>query len=141
MAKRDVPDDVIDAVLNRFEEVGLVNDAAFADMLVRTRYSERGLVGQALALELRRRGIDQATAAQAMSQVGPEDEANRARSLAAKKLVATRGLAAEMRLRRAVAQLARKGYSPGLAFEVVKKLLAEEGAEVSEAADASDSTA
>ncbi|MDR1823920.1 MAG: recombination regulator RecX, partial [Bifidobacteriaceae bacterium] len=74
MAKRDVPDDVAAAVLDRFEEVGLVNDTALAEMLVRTRHSERGLVGQALALELRRRGIDPETATAAMEQVSREDE-------------------------------------------------------------------
>ena len=44
MAKRNVPADVADEVLERFGEVGLVDDSAFAASLVasRSRYSQRG---------------------------------------------------------------------------------------------------
>ncbi|MDR0626604.1 MAG: RecX family transcriptional regulator, partial [Bifidobacteriaceae bacterium] len=45
MAKREVPPGLAAKVLDRFEEVGLINDQAFAEALVRTRHAERGLVG------------------------------------------------------------------------------------------------
>jgi regulatory protein len=126
LAQKKVPAELITRVLDRFEEVGLVNDQALAETLVRTRHSERGLVGQALTLELRRKGIDPDTAAAAMAQVTREDEAGTAERLARKNLAVTHGLPVETRLRRAASQLARKGYAPGLALETVKRLLAEE---------------
>ncbi len=43
-------------ILDRFEEVGLVDDAQYAEMIVRTRHAERGLSRRAISTELRRRG-------------------------------------------------------------------------------------
>ncbi|MDR2373059.1 MAG: recombination regulator RecX [Bifidobacteriaceae bacterium] len=127
LSKKEVPDAVAAALLDRFEEVGLIDDAALAGALVRTRHAERGLVGQALSLELARKGIDPETAAAAMAQITAEDEAAAAERWARKKLAATSGLPPETRLRRAASALARKGHRPGLAFATVKRLLAEEG--------------
>jgi regulatory protein len=126
LARKEVPPEAAARVLDRFEEVGLIDDQALAEALVRTRHAERGLVGQALAVELRRKGIDPAVAATAMAQLTREDEAAAAERWARKKLATTRSLPTEARLRRAAAQLARKGHAPGVALETVKRLLAEE---------------
>jgi regulatory protein len=95
-------------------------------MLVRARHGERGLTGPALANELRRRGVDDETAAEAMTAIGPQDETARAEALAAKKLASTWGLDREVRLRRTVAMLARKGYSMDLAISVTNRLMSTE---------------
>ncbi|MCL1897278.1 MAG: recombination regulator RecX [Micrococcales bacterium] len=129
MAKRLVPPQVIDKVLDRFVEVGLVDDQAYAEMLVRTRHSERGLTGPALAAELRRRGIDDQVAASAMEQISAEGQTERAEALALKKLSSTRGLDYQVRLRRTVSLLTRKGYSSGQALEITRRLLDQEEAE------------
>ncbi|MDR2114268.1 MAG: recombination regulator RecX [Bifidobacteriaceae bacterium] len=123
LEKKGVPPEAVQHVLDRFEAVGLVDDQALADMLVRTRHSERGLVGPALAAELRRKGIPPPVAAAALEQVTSEDQLAAAERLAAKKLAATQGLPEATRLRRTVALLARKGYPAGLAFETTKRLL------------------
>lgn len=126
MARRDVPSEVADKVLDRFTEVGLVDDAAYAGSLVRTRHAERGLSRVALANELRRKGIDPATAATALDEVGDEDEEAAARHLVARKLAATRGLDRQTRMRRTYAALGRKGYAPGLVATLVRQALADE---------------
>src|SRR3954468_2138977 len=69
MARKDVPDAVARKVLDRFTEVGLIDDQEFARMLVRTRHSERGLSRRAIAVELRRRGIDDELAGSALEEV------------------------------------------------------------------------
>jgi regulatory protein len=127
MAKRDVPEEVADRVLDRFTEVGLVDDAAYAEILVRSRHSERGLSRRALSLELRRRGVDDETAQQALAQVDDDDEEQAARALARKKLASTRGLDREVRLRRAYGALGRRGYGGSLVSRVVREELAAEG--------------
>ncbi len=127
LAKRDVPDDVAVRVLDRFTEVGLIDDAEYADMLVRSRHAERGLSRRALAVELRRRGVDDATAAEALAQVGDEDEVDAARRLVERRLAATRGLDRQTRTRRALAALGRRGYPPGLVAGLVREALAREG--------------
>jgi regulatory protein len=63
LAQRDCPADVAAAVLDRMSDVGLVDDEAYALMLVRSQQAGRGLAKGALARELRTNGIDDAQAA------------------------------------------------------------------------------
>ncbi|MGP3971228.1 recombination regulator RecX [Streptomyces sp. 6N223] len=117
----------IASVLDRFEEVGLIDDAAFADAWVESRHHGRGLARKALAGELRRRGVDPATVDRAVSRLDSEQEEETARALVARRLRATRGLEEGKRLRRLVGMLARKGYPEGVALRVVREALREEG--------------
>ncbi len=75
---------MVGPVLDRFDEVGLVDDASYAEMIVRTRHAERGLSRRAIAVELRRRGIDEDVAADALEQVDGDDERQAALVLARK---------------------------------------------------------
>ena len=133
MARKDVPDDVAQRVLDRFTEVGLIDDAEYARMVVRTRHAERGLSRRAIAVELRRRGIDDELAGEALEQLDSDDEETAARELVRRKLRATSGLDAQTRARRTFAALGRKGYPPGLVSRLVREELAAVGA-----ADADD---
>jgi len=136
LRRRNVPDDVATGVLDRFVEVGLVDDAAFAETFVRSRVADKGLARRALAADLRARGIDDDTAAGALEQVTPELERVGAQALVRRRLPATRGLPAETRLRRLTGMLARKGYPGSVAFTVVREALAEEDADAAGALDA-----
>ncbi|MDX3523913.1 recombination regulator RecX [Streptomyces scabiei] len=127
LRKREIPEDVADAVLSRFEEVGLINDGAFAEAWVESRHHGRGLARRALARELRTKGVDSTLIDEAVSQLDPEQEETTARELVARKLRSTRGLDRDRRLRRLAGMLARKGYSEGLALRVVRQALEEEG--------------
>lgn len=126
LAGRGYPSVVIARVLDRFEEVGLLDDYAYGAMLVRTRHQERGLVGPALVRELQAKGINGSAAEQALAQVTRESTAAVAEEQAARYLRSSVGKDFEVRLRRAVAALQRKGHSPGLAYQVVRDLIAEE---------------
>ncbi|WP_149828329.1 recombination regulator RecX [Streptomyces tailanensis] len=125
--KREIPDDVADEVLSRFEEVGLINDSAFADAWVESRHHGRGLARRALARELRTKGVDSALIDEAVAQLDSEQEEATARELVARKLRSTRGLDRDKRLRRLAGMLARKGYPEGMALRVVRQALEEEG--------------
>jgi regulatory protein len=129
LRKRNVPEDAAEAVLERFSEVGLIDDEAFAAAWVSSRHAGRGLAARALAQELRHRGVDEETVKDAVKQLDPEQEIETARGLVARKLAATRGAEPHARTRRLVGMLARKGYSPGLAFRVVREALESEGIE------------
>jgi len=126
LAAKDVPDDVATRVLDRFEQVGLVDDAAFADTWVRSRQASRGLSRRALSHELRRKGVSDDVIAESLQQVDAETEREAAAALVARKLPSTRGLEQARRTRRLVGMLARKGYGPGLSAGVVRDALAEE---------------
>ncbi|WP_418277254.1 regulatory protein RecX [Isoptericola jiangsuensis] len=129
LARKGFPEAVVDPVLERMQAVQLVDDEAYADMIVRTRHAERGQARRAISRELSRRGIDADTAAVALEQIDPEDERCAAAALARKHVARTRGLDRDVRLRRAVGALSRKGYGPSVAFAAVKDALADEGEE------------
>ncbi|MET7937462.1 recombination regulator RecX [Streptomyces sp. NPDC005322] len=124
---RGIPDDAAQEVLSRFEDVGLIDDAAFAGAWVESRHHSRGLARRALARELRTKGVDSVLIDDAMGQLDADQEERTARELVERKLRATRGLDREKRLRRLAGMLARKGYSEGLALRVVRRALEEEG--------------
>ncbi|MFI9154259.1 recombination regulator RecX [Streptomyces sp. NPDC053367] len=129
LRKREIPDEAADEVLSRFEEVGLIDDGAFADAWVESRHHGRGLARRALARELRTKGVDPTLIDSAVAQLDSEQEEATARELVARKLRATRGLDRDKRLRRLAGMLARKGYSEGMALRVVRQALEEEGEE------------
>ena len=126
LAKRDVPPELARRLLDRFTEVGLVDDAAFARQWVESRQRSRGLAPRALAQELRRKGVDDETAKEALEQIGSDDQEAAARALVHKKLRSMRGLDKQTATRRLAGMLARKGYSAGLAYSVVRDALGED---------------
>ncbi|MFW6775156.1 regulatory protein RecX [Nocardioides sp. CPCC 205120] len=130
LAARDVPADVASRLLDRFEEVGLVDDAAFARTWVDGRRSAKGLARRALAQELRRKGVDDEVAREALDEIEPDDETATARALVRKRLRSLSGVEAPVATRRLVGMLARKGYSPGTAYAVVSDELRRQGREV-----------
>jgi regulatory protein len=127
MRRHGIPGEAARHVLSRFEEVGLIDDAVFANAWVESRHHGRGLAGRALARELRTRGVESEVIAQAVEQLDAEREEEMARTLVERKLRSTRGLDREKRIRRLAGMLARKGYAEGIALRVVCRALAEEG--------------
>jgi regulatory protein len=124
LRRRGIPEQVAAGVLDRYDEVGLIDDAAFARAWVTTRHHGRGLARTALAGELRRRGVDPEIVRQAVDGLDGETEAATARALVERKLRSAYPAHPEALLRRLVGMLARKGYPPGLAYRVVKEALA-----------------
>lgn len=123
LAEREIPDEVADAVLDRFTDVGLIDDAAFANAWVESRHRGRGLGKRALAQELRRRGVDDQLARDALDELDPEQEEETARALVRKKLRSMRSLDRQVAMRRLLGMLARKGYPGGLAMTIIKQEL------------------
>ncbi|GLU46408.1 recombination regulator RecX [Nocardiopsis ansamitocini] len=130
LRRREIPDEAAEAVLSRFNEAGIIDDAAFAAAWVDSRHTGRGLARRALAAELRQRGVDEETVRDAVEELTPEQEETAARSLVRRKLSATRGKAPEVRTRRLMGMLARKGYPAGLAYRVIRAELDAEGYDI-----------
>jgi regulatory protein len=127
LADRNVPADVAEAVLDRFEEVQLVDDSAFADMWVRSRAQHRSLARAALRRELADKGISGEAAETALGQVSDQDESASASALVRRRIrpgnLPVDQQERDKLVRRLVSMLARKGYAPGLAFSIVSKEL------------------
>ncbi|MET7505187.1 recombination regulator RecX [Streptomyces microflavus] len=127
LRKREIPDEAAEEVLSRFEDVGLIDDAAFAGAWVESRHHGRGLARRALVRELRTKGVAPSVIDDAVGQLDADQEEETARELVARKLRSTRGLDRDKRLRRLAGMLARKGYGEGMALRVVRQALEEEG--------------
>ncbi|HXR41931.1 MAG TPA: regulatory protein RecX [Acidothermaceae bacterium] len=138
MARRGVPDDVANDVLERFGEVGLIDDAAFAQAWVTSRQRTKGLAPRALANELRQRGVDEPLIAEAVGNVDHDEIEATARTLVRRKARTMTGLPRDVKLRRLSGLLARKGYPSDVALRAVRDVLADEPDAATEALDLSD---
>lgn len=140
LAAKEISAEVIAEVLDRYDEVGIIDDAAFARAWVASRHQGRGLAKRALADELRRHGVEAEVASEALEAIGDDDEAAAARALVDRKLRTATG-PPDAVFRRLVGMLARKGYPAGVSFRAVKDALAARDAEAAEFADQIDADA
>jgi len=120
LAAKNVPEEVATPLLDRFEEVGLVDDQAFARSWISSRQGGKGLARRALAHELRRKGVGDEVAREALDEIDPDDEEASARALVRKKLRSLTRVDHATATRRLVGMLARKGYPAGMAYAVVR---------------------
>jgi regulatory protein len=120
LAKKQVPADIAGRLLDRFTEVGLVDDEAFARAWVESRQRSKGLARRALAHELRRKGVEDDVAALALDDVDHDAEADAARQLVRRKLRSVRDVPEPGRTRRLMGMLARKGYSAGVSLDAIR---------------------
>jgi len=125
LRKSGISADVAAEVLERYGDVGIIDDKAFAQAWVTSRHHGRGLARKALAGELRRKGVDADAVGAALDELDPETEAQTARALVERKLRTEKPGKSEALFRRLVGMLARKGYPAGLAIHVVKEAIAE----------------
>ncbi|GAA3741562.1 hypothetical protein GCM10022379_08720 [Micromonospora maritima] len=140
LARKGISEETAEQVLDRYDEVGIVDDAAFARAWVSSRHAGRGLARRALANELRQRGVDGEVAGEALDGIDEETEADTARALVDRKLRTARG-EPDAVFRRMVGMLARKGYPAGVAIRAVKDALAAQSAEAAEFAEHIDADA
>ena len=126
LERKEVDPRIAVEILDRLEAAGVIDDAAYAARLARTRFAEKGAARRAIAEELRRKGLGEQDIATALDQIDSDDEDSAALALARKKLSATRHLPWEVRRRRTAALLGRKGYSREAAVRALEAAFAEE---------------
>lgn len=120
---KDVTPDIADALIERYVEVGLLDDAGLAARIARTRHAERGLAPMAIAAELRRKGFGDADVQAALEPLDTDSQRDMARELAAQRLRRLAGLDQATQSRRLMGYLGRKGYSPSLVAGIVRDLV------------------
>lgn len=128
IARRGVPAEAAEVVLDRFTEAGLIDDASFAQAWVDSRHHSRGLSRRVLSTELHRKGVDDEIVAEALSSVTQEDEVIAAQALVQRKLRSMTGLPRDVATRRLIGMLGRKGFTGGLAYRVVAEALGDAAA-------------
>ena len=123
LARRGADPEVSAQVLDRFEEVGLIDDASYARMWVESRHRGKALARSVLKQELRQRGVDPESIDVAIEQIDDDAEYQRALEFASRKARVKAGEDSAKALSRLAGQLARKGYPAGVCFSVSKEVL------------------
>ena len=121
--RRGVPADAARRVLDRFAEVGLIDDLSYATAYVESKMRSRSLGRSALRAELRKRGIDDNTIAAALADVDSDGEAERAGALIARRIDAAMAAGPEAARRRLLGMLARRGHPADVSVAVVDQAI------------------
>jgi len=123
LSGKGVPDEIAQPLLTRFEDVGLIDDPAFARAWVQSRHVGKGLARRALEQELRVKGVGDDAVRDALDELDPEDEIESARMLVRRRMRSVQRLDRTTAIRRLTAILARKGYPSGVALRIVREEL------------------
>ncbi|MFC4335587.1 regulatory protein RecX [Salininema proteolyticum] len=132
MVRKGFDVEMVDEIVDRYANVGMIDDALFAKMWVDSRHRGRGLSRSALRSELRRKGVEDEHIQEAVDSVTAESEREAAKAIAQRKFRSVARLEEPVIVRRLVGALARRGYGPGVAIPVVKEVLAEAELEAAE---------
>jgi regulatory protein len=111
LENREIEPDDVEAEIARLEGVGLLDDSALAENLVRTLQERKGLGRSAISAELRRRKVDQVAIEEALGSIDTDDELNRAIEVAVKRAGQLSSYDPATAKRRLGAYLQRRGYS------------------------------
>ncbi len=124
LLRRGISPEAAGLVLDRFTNLGLIDDQSYAEAFVRSKHRERALARTALAAELRRKGVDDETAMGALELIDGGSEETRAAELIAKRVRSAVAAGPEAARRRLLALLDRRGYSAEMSIRVVDEALA-----------------
>lgn len=111
LGEKGVPEEVASPLLDRFEDVGLIDDAAYARAFARDRRQSRGLAKSALRRELGQAGVDVDLVTETLEEYTNEDDLELAISLVAKRWSSMTRLEPDARYRRLSGFLGRRGFS------------------------------
>lgn len=129
LQRRNVPQDAADRVVARFIEVGLIDDATYAQEFVRSAGSSGSLSRRGVQYRLRKKGVSEEVVAEAVQQIDPATEHSAALDVAQRRAARLAGLDDVTRRRRLMALLARRGYPAEVVHSVVREVLAVEGSQ------------
>ncbi len=127
LLSRDFEDGEVELECERLLRVGLLDDLALAQTLVRTLTDRKGLGRGSIVAELRRRKIDSSAIEEALEDLETDDELARAIAIAQKRAPQLRSLDATTAKRRLGAFLQRKGYSGSVISTAVARALEPSG--------------
>lgn len=122
LLRRGFSSELVERVVARAEEEGLVDDRAFARLYAEDRLISRPCPRRLVAAELRAKGVEPKIAQDAAHAAFPEltEEELARRALAAKR-ARWEKLPQPVAMRRAYSFLLRRGFSPDLARKVVEE--------------------
>ena len=126
LGSRGRPEDVVAEVLDRLENVGLIDDGRFARQWIEERLRSRPVGLSLLRRELRQKGIDAEVIEAALEEsASGEGEAGRAYEALRRQTYRYARLDRDAAHRRMVAFLGRRGFGRDVIYHVVHRVLDE----------------
>lgn len=122
LKKREIPEEIANAVLDRFTEAQLIDDAAFARAFVNSRIAISGKSRSVISRELKQKGVSAEDSESALSMIDHELEDKTAYAIAKKRYQQLTSLAPDVRKRRLMGFLMRRGFSSALASRILRDL-------------------
>jgi len=122
LVKQQASDDMVEQTLERLQRAGLVDDARFAQSWVENRTDLRPRSRQALAYELRQRGIDSQIISEALEEV---DDGPLAIEAARKQSRRYQDLEWQDFRQKTCAYLARRGFNYSVSVEAAQRVWSE----------------
>jgi regulatory protein len=121
LARRGYDPEEVQAALSRAGELGYLDDAGFAAVLVRHRAGSRGR--RAIAAELLSRGVDRDVADGALEALDPEIEIDAATTLARRRAAGLTEPSLDELIEAVGPSLLRRGFSPRVVREACRRAL------------------
>ena len=125
LREREIAPDAAEAILERFQELGYLDDSALAEQLIHAGSERRGQGRRVIAQTMAKRGIPRDVADSALAAL-PDDDDERALEFARNKARGMSSLDRDTALRRLTGQLARRGYSGSIAMSAARTALDEQ---------------
>lgn len=119
LLKHNVPETVIDDVVQRLQRAGMLDDKRFADAWVENRADLHPRSRRALAYELKQRGVDQQLIQQSLAQVDDDQAAYQAALRRSRKL---QGLDWQDFRKKMYGYLARRGFDYETSAPIVERV-------------------
>ncbi len=123
ITSRGFSSEVAASVIERLTQLGLVDDLAFARAFSRGRFEAVGKTGAALRVDLHRKGISPEIIDTVLSEIGADEQFERALNLAQKKMRSMPNCDDQAVRRRIFSMLGRKGYSPQVCIRVLDAIV------------------
>lgn len=120
LLEKEYPAELVDSLLERFKEVGLIDDFALAQNLAAMLFERKGKSKALIGMELREKGFSQEAIKDALAQIESDDELEVAKELAVSKMSKTKASDRSGLERKVASFLARKGYPSSVAWAAVR---------------------
>lgn len=122
--------EVANKVLDSYEEIGYIDDKAFAEQFVYSKVTYDRYGKRTIGFKLKEKGISGDIIEEVLAEIDDEAEEEQAKELALRRAYSTRRVTDKYkRVQQIAGYLARRGYNGGLAFKLAKEAIEETDAE------------
>ncbi len=121
LRQRGYTGDEVADVIKRLHSADLLDDVSYARQAASSLFENRGSSFREVRLRLEAKGVSQADIESALEQLEPADDMSRVRRLVARRSPQLMHLETEVRTRRLLSYLGRRGFPSGISYRAIKE--------------------